>query len=156
MPETLAAPLVEASIQTFEQLAYFFAESGPDDAAPDAIDPLQVDGVVSVAFCGLLCGGVVLQLAGGILPALAANMLGLDDGASAGEQQDALGEAANVICGNVLPRIAGTAAVFTLGVPQRFESWTAAVDALGPVAAHVRFDIEGGRADVALVMRPTP
>lgn len=149
MPETYAAPLVDASTETFEQLAYFFAEPGP----VDAVDPSDVEGVVAVAFSGVSNGGVVLQLAGGILPALAANMLGLETGASVTEQQDALGEAANVICGNVLPRIAGTTAVFALGVPQRFESWQSAVDALGPIAAHVRLDVEGGRADIALVMQ---
>ncbi len=152
MPETrstlLTTPLVDAATETFEQLAYFFAEPRP----VDTFDPGSVDGVVAVAFSGVSNGGVVLQLAGGILSSLASNMLGLESSATEREQRDALGEAANVICGNVLPRIAGTTAVFALGVPQPFDSWQAALDALGPIAAHVCLDIEGGRADVGLVM----
>lgn len=148
MPETLTSPLAEAASETFESLAYFFAEPGaPDDLPTDGID-----GVVGVAFSGPSNGGVILQLSGGVLPALAANMLGLDEETSPGDQRDALGEAANVICGNVLPRVAGTAAVFALGVPKVYASWNDAVEVLGPVSARVRLELEGGRADVALVM----
>ena len=151
MPETLTSPLVEAASETFESLAYFFAEPGTADAVPTD----EVDGVVGVAFSGPAHGGVILQLSGGVLPALAANMLGLDEQSSSHDQRDALGEAANVICGNVLPRIAGTAAVFALGVPMPYRSWDEAVEVLGALTARVRLDVEGGRADVGLVMHPT-
>ncbi len=111
MPETLTSPLLEAATETFESLAYLFAEPGITDDIPGE----DVEGVVAVAFSGPSHGGVIMQLSGGVLPALAANMLGLDDPTSGHDQRDALGEAANVICGNVLPRVAGSAAVFALG-----------------------------------------
>ncbi|MBK9407483.1 MAG: chemotaxis protein CheX [Gemmatimonadetes bacterium] len=113
MPETLTSPLLEAATETFESLAYLFAEPGITDDIPGE----DVEGVVAVAFSGPSHGGVIMQLSGGVLPALAANMLGLDDPTSGHDQRDALGEAANVICGNVLPRVAGSAAVFALGSP---------------------------------------
>lgn len=151
MPETLTSPLVEAATETFESLAYLFAEPGTADDLPAA----DVEGVVAVSFSGPSHGGVILQLSGGVLPALTANMLGLDDPSTAVDQRDALGEAANVICGNVLPRVAGSTAVFALGVPHEYRSWDDAVAAIGTVSARVRLDIEGGRADVALVMHPS-
>lgn len=148
MPETLTSPLLDAATETFESLAYLFAEPGTADNLPVA----DVEGVVAVSFSGPSHGGVILQLSGGVLPALTANMLGLDDPSTAVDQRDALGEAANVICGNVLPRVAGSTAVFALGVPHEYRSWDDAVAALGAVSARVRLDIEGGRADIALVM----
>lgn len=151
MPETLTSPLLEAATETFESLAYLFAEPGITDDIPGE----DVEGVVAVAFTGPSHGGVIMQLSGGVLPALAANMLGLDDPTSGHDQRDALGEAANVICGNVLPRVAGSAAVFALGVPQLFSSWSDAVQSLGAESARIRLDVEGGRADIALVMHPS-
>lgn len=154
MPELLTsafpAALADAASETFESLAYCFAEPGQSTDVPGD----GVDGVVAVAFEGEARGGVLLQLSGGILPAMAGNMLGLDEPASPSDQRDALGEAANVICGNVLPRVAGVTAVFSLGVPRHYPSWQAALDVLGAPAAHVALDVEGGRADIALVMRP--
>ncbi|MFN8666473.1 MAG: chemotaxis protein CheX [Gemmatimonadaceae bacterium] len=146
----LATPLAEAASETFESLAYFFAEPGVADEIPAD----GVDGIVGVAFSGPAHGGVILQLTGGVLGSLAANMLGLEEAISAGDQRDALGETANVICGNVLPRIAGPAAVFALGVPQQYRTWDDAVEVLGAVTARVRLEVEGGRADVGLVMLP--
>jgi CheY-specific phosphatase CheX len=151
MPESLSSPLADAASETLESLAYCFAERVDASAVPAA----DVDGVVAVAFAGEAHGGVVLQLSGGILPTMAGNMLGRDEPTSPDDQRDALGEAANVICGNVLPRVAGLAAVFALGVPQHFPTWQAALDVLGTPHAHVSLDVEGGRADVALVMHPS-
>jgi hypothetical protein len=150
MPESLSTSLAAAASETFESLAYLFAE----DAVPATSVATAADGVVAVAFSGASHGGGVLQLSGGILPALAANMLGVDEATSVPEQQDALGEVANVICGNVLPRVAGTAAVFALGIPQRHADWASAVATLGAVSAQVRLELDGGRADVALVLHP--
>jgi len=150
MPESLSSSLVAAASETFESLAYLFAE----EAVPESSVPASADGVVAVAFSGAAQGGVVLQLSGGVLPALAGNMLGVDDETSLPEQHDALGEVANVICGNVLPRVAGRTAVFVLGVPQRHADWESAVAALGAVSARVRLELDGGRADVALVLHP--
>ena len=151
MPELLQSPLVDAAVESFESLAFFFAEIMSDAGAV----PGEADGVTAVSFAGPSRGALVLQLSGGILPALAGNMLGLEETPSSDEQRDALGETANVICGNLLPRIAGSTAVFALTPPTRFESWDAAVAAYGVPAAHVAFDVEGGRADLALVLAPS-
>ncbi len=148
--ESLATPLAAAAAETLEQLAYLFAEP----AAADGVATDDVDGIVALAFHGPAHGALILQLSGGILPALASNMLGLDGAPSLPDQRDALGEVANVICGNVLPRIAGATAVFALGVPTPYPSWPVATEALGGVAAEVHLDVEGGRADIALVVHP--
>ncbi|MEO6444254.1 MAG: chemotaxis protein CheX [Gemmatimonadaceae bacterium] len=148
MPDVLESPLAEAAVETFERLAYCFAEPGP--LGPVSVR--EVDGVVMVSFRGPVSGGVALQLSGGILASLTENMLGSEHVPSAQQQRDALGEVANVICGNALPRIAGTTAVFALGVPTAFPTWQAAVAAMGEPSAHVRLELEGGRADIAIAL----
>lgn len=54
-----------------------------------------------------------------ILPELAANMLGSgpEEPTTAGDQEDALKEAANVVCGHFLPAIAGVEAVWNVSAP---------------------------------------
>jgi hypothetical protein len=147
MSESLTVPLADAAIETFERLAYCFAEQGLSGDIPD----VEVDAVVGVTFHGPARGGVVLQLSGNVLGPMTANMLGVPDEPSHSQQLDALGEVVNIICGNILPRVAGNAAVFALGVPTRYPSWAAAVSAIGSPSAVVRLDLEGGRADIAFV-----
>lgn len=55
-----------------------------------------------------------------VLQELAANMLGLDDEEGITEDQrfDALKETMNVICGNLLPAIAGDEVVFDIDMPE--------------------------------------
>jgi hypothetical protein len=60
----------------------------------------------------------VLTVDEAMMPALAANMLGVDEPPPPpADQRDALGELANVLCGNLLPEIAGTEHVFLLAAP---------------------------------------
>ena len=73
----------------------------------------------SVAFAGAFQGRLVVSVSEQMLGELARNMLGLDEQAdpSLDRQQDALKELANVICGNLLPGIAGSEAEFDVGSP---------------------------------------
>ena len=150
MPEQLATPLSRAATESFETLAFCFVELGP----LEPFSPDEVDGVVVVAFRGPFSGALALQLSGGILATLTANMLGLDETPSPELQLDALGEAANVICGNVLPRVAGPSAMFSLGAPAHFEHWEDALAAVGQQPTLIRLRLEGGRADVAFSLMP--
>jgi hypothetical protein len=139
--------LSEAAAATFEELAYAFAER------TDVQDtPRGDDGIATVSFSGPVCGRIVVAMGGGALPSLAANMLGQEEAPTAVVQRDALGEVANVICGNVLPRVAGSTAVFSLGAPNAEPSWAAACARGGVPAARVAFALEGGRADIALFL----
>ncbi len=76
---------------------------------------------VTVAFEGPLKGELALRVSQKLLAPLATNMLGLemdDAPPSASQQIDALKELLNVICGNLLPEIAGKQAVCNLQTPQ--------------------------------------
>lgn len=146
MPEILAAPLIEAATDTFAALAFFFVEAG------DPSQSLAVDGVAVVDFDGPIHGRLAVRLSGGVLPALAANMLGDDESPSLVMQRDALGEVANVICGNVLPRLVGAAAVFNLRAPRLDLGFDEACTIAHRSAAHASLIVEQGRADLALLV----
>lgn len=109
-------PLMEVAGETLEQLAFMF--SFPDDMDPDAIWAADVVGA-QVGFDGPVTGNLLLAISSAALPELTANMLGLDEDAAIPEdqQKDALKEALNVICGNLLPRIGGVEAVFDIRPP---------------------------------------
>lgn len=150
----MPSPLQTAALSTFEALAMLCAEP-LDPAAPDAGRPALAH-AVRVRFAGPSRGALLLAVSDDVATALAANMLGLDESvvrADARLRQDALGEAANVVCGNVLPLVAGRAAVFHLDAPEVI----ALADAfpVSPDAAHAEaLLVERGRAELVLLFDP--
>ena len=151
MPEAPGDALAGAAIETFEQLAFLFAEPLPAPAPAGAREWVAV-----VPFSGPRTGALVLRVSDDVLAELAANMLGLDEPPGDEACRDALGEAANIVCGNVLPRVSGTAVVYALGAPVAFPAWDDALRALGEPVARVPLAVEQGTAEVALIMHPTP
>ena len=135
--------IFQAAVLTFEELGFVFTTPDLNDRQRSA----SVVAAVSVAFEGPFNGKMVVQISGDLLPTIAANMLGEDEPPSERLQRDALGEIANVICGNALPAIAGSKEVFHLSAPQILEG--AETNGKPPTAeAHV--GLEEGRADVLI------
>lgn len=112
MNAAVSARLSAVTMATLERLAFLFAS--PAEEAPEAeeagLETVRVD------FTGAFTGGLELSLSVPVVAELAANMLGASEGASlsADEQRDALKELANVVCGNLLPVIAGRATEFNI------------------------------------------
>ena len=105
MTQQLKNILTGVTNDTLERLAFLFAF--PDDErSQDGPEP-AVTG--RVEFSGLFCGSLIVRVSTSVIPELASNMLGLEDDAKiSGEaQRDAFKELTNVICGNLLPAIAG-------------------------------------------------
>lgn len=121
----LHTALTQATTSTFEELALLLAVPPDAPASADGgAEPRPPCGV-RVDFAGPWGGSVVVRVAESVLDAAAANMLGIAAAPDAPARRDALGELANVICGNVLPGIAGRTAVFALQAPR----WLGAADA---------------------------
>ena len=137
--------LSDVATRTLEELCFMFPMPLLSDEQRDA----PVDAAMSVRFVGPMTGRIVVRLCGGVLGELAANMLGDADG-DLGMQRDALAEVTNVVCGNVLPLIGGSAAEFALAAPQPVVVLSHATPA--PTAT-VQFGLEGaGRVDVFLYL----
>ncbi len=114
----------------------------------------------SVGFTGHASGSVMLAAWEEMLPQLAANMLGLGEGdpeASADQQQDALMELTNVICGNLLTEIWGPDAACTLSPPRLLEQDQCAGAACDhPPAAVAHLYLCEGRMELYLFMDEWP
>lgn len=143
-PEMLA----EVAQEIFENLVYISPQPPDEESEPSLV---QVR--ASVRFQGPFSGTVSLGVSEGLLPELALNMLGVDkvSGDSGKKGRDALGEVTNVLCGNLLARLAGPEPVFDLGVPQVESVPAAEAEAELPQApgqTAVRLEMEGGRLEV--------
>ncbi len=105
--------LYSTAILTFEELGFLL----PDEDVNDRQSQAGLSASSRIRFRGPEEGWLSIRLHGSFLPELTANMLGEEDSPSEQDQADALGEMSNVICGNLLPVIAGDEAVFDLDAP---------------------------------------
>ncbi|HSW30469.1 MAG TPA: chemotaxis protein CheX [Longimicrobiales bacterium] len=139
--------LLQAASSTLECLGFLFPdeELSETQAAAD-----RLEGACRVRFRGPMSGALEMEVFGNVLGELAANMMGRDGPPEPAVCREALGEVANVVCGNVLPAVAGTHAVFDLSAPETgvdpvlrrpFASDTVAVAILG---------LGEGRVEIAL------
>jgi chemotaxis protein CheY-P-specific phosphatase CheC len=116
MEQQLKSILTSVTSATLEKLAFLF--TFPDnERVNDGPDPAVVG---RVDFNGYFDGRLLMRISACVIPELANNMLGRDDDAeiSDSEQQDALKEILNVICGNALPAIAGDQVEFNIVAPE--------------------------------------
>jgi hypothetical protein len=156
MTANLDETLYQATADTLEQLCYLLPMPAEDLAAEAAETREPATVMASVEFHGPRSGRLELVASQQLLLALAANMLGEDEGVSEGQRLDALMEAANVVCGNLLPRIGGREAVFRMRAPS---AW--ALDGAGgaeatPPAGRALVTLDEGWAEVRLFVDEAP
>lgn len=138
--------LYQTAALTFEELVFMF----PMPELGDEYAKASPEATATVDFRGPIDGRLEISVAGGLLPVLAANMLGQNDVPTDREQLDALGEVANVICGNVLPKLAGSVEVFHIDAP-RVTPGQGALDfeGAGPTAT-TSLPLSDGKAELKL------
>lgn len=137
--------LAETAARTLEDLCFFYVTPLMSDAQRDA----RVDGTMEVHFRGPLTGRLAVRLCGGTMRTLASNMLGDVEGTMS-MQRDALGELANVICGNLLPIIGGRDAIYEIDAAQPVPIFGFRAAGL---EAEVHLGLEhDGRADLLLFL----
>ena len=141
----LSETLYKTTAEMLEQLAMMFLIP-PEEATPP---PSPAVKTVHIMFTGPFSGRLMLSASQCVLPALAGNMLGLDDttSPSADQQLDALMEFANVVCGNLLPAITGTSLVYHVSAPQLADD---TVESDSPPAQSARLYVNEGIVDVAI------
>ena len=143
--------LFKATARTFEEAAFMLPEEEPGPEHLSA--PPEASAVVE--FEGPLKGRLVINCYGSLLPVLAANMLGSEECTELETQKDALREVANMICGNTLPRIAGSSSSFHIQTPLVLEPGETfpADEGAGEPTASVCIGLEDGRVEVQLFLK---
>jgi hypothetical protein len=142
MQSQLSDALRQAAVATFEQLVFLLPDTPPDEQQR----AVPVTAIASITFAGPRRGVLQVRACEGLLPRLVSSMLG-DDGASEALQLDALGEIANIICGQVFPFL-DTIRAFEQQPPV-FGSAAVQGDT-GEPAARIELGLDSSRADVLL------
>ncbi len=125
----------------------------PSSDLNDAQKRARPDAAVAITFRGRFSGRLVLTVSGPILAVVVGNMLGEEESEMPREAQlDALGELANVICGNVLPEIAGDREPFSLTPPELLAEIPGPLKAQVGIVGEVLVGLDDGRAEVRLYL----
>ena len=114
MNKKVSKTMSRVSIETLEQLAYMFSSPSEKNEmlTPDAT-------VASVPFSGPFSGRLTIKIDTSPVLELVANMLGIDENEIDSEQKsDAIKETLNILCGNLLPEIAGNQEIFHIKTPR--------------------------------------
>jgi CheY-specific phosphatase CheX len=147
MSKQTEAVLYRTAAQIFEDLGFIL--SSREINQEQKISPLAA--TVAVAFHGPFTGSLLIRIYGDVIPALASNMLGDESAPSVDMQMDAVKEIANVICGNLLPAIAGSTEVFDLEAPVICATAAEAAAAVcGSLKASARLGLDYGRTEIEL------
>jgi CheY-specific phosphatase CheX len=153
MSEQLKEILRRVAEDVMEKLAFLLSFGSDESAQGDMFS------AASISFSGSVKGTLIMAISDQILPQLAGNMLGLDDDEESTneQQQDAVKELINVICGNLLPAISGKQHIFHIEPPHLLsEDIQAYIDALllkdsNASLISVKLPLEDGECDLFLV-----
>jgi len=141
--------LYEAAINTFEDICFMYAVPELKDSQND----LALEAAAEVKYQGDYTGRLLIETRGGLFSAIAANMLSSGN-PTPRQKKDALGEIANIICGNILPSLGGRG--YETGTPQ-FLSKDKLLKEKGQdkPLAEITLNFNEGRADVKLFVAAT-
>jgi CheY-specific phosphatase CheX len=92
--------LKEATIRTFEDVCFMYLVPELKDTQKD----LALEAAAEVKYKGDYTGKLIIETRGGLFTAIATNMLS-NEIPNSQQKKDALGEIANIICGNVVPSL---------------------------------------------------
>jgi chemotaxis protein CheX len=150
MNTNLTDTLSRVAEEVFESLAFVLPAFEEDESGPPTGTPKTAG---SITFTGPFEGTLSVSVSNELLSAVAANMLGFDFGEVPSEdtQRDAFKELLNVICGNLLPALAGEDAVFDVGAAELIADGAVLEDVSGrPAIAGAKLHLEEGWAELVL------
>jgi len=150
MNNTLNDTLCRVAEEVLESLAFVLPAIEEEEPGPPEGSEMAT---ASISFTGPFEGTLVLRASSELLPAISSNMLGMDfdDVPPHDVQCDAFKELLNVICGNLLPKVAGEEAVFDVGEAQFLADGVIPATVAGrPAAATARLHMEEGWVELAL------
>ena len=143
--------LFQTAQETLESLAFLFSFSGEENE--DVFADSQFS--AHVIFTGHFSGQLLLCISKSILSELVQNMLGIegDEKISIEKMHDGLKELLNVVCGNLLPALAGKQEIFHIAVPTiiPLEEYKELIQKKSSFS-RARLDLENGKAVFTLLI----
>lgn len=135
--------LLEASTKAFEDTCFMYVV----DELQDIQAYLNVEAGAEVKFRGSFSGRLTIETSGGLYETIAINMLGRQD-ITPQQKQDALGEMANIICGNVIPTLGRENGEYKIETPGGLKASGNQSGSLGAPISQVTLNLNSGRADI--------
>ncbi len=132
------AALARAVREVFENLCFMLPSPSGVSIPPDAGSLSRV--ILAVDFSGAGRGALHITLPDSMITSVASAMLGEDGPLELSDQYDAVCELANIVCGNVLPLVAGERAVFDLASPRVIATMDANLGYIFDASSCVLFD----------------
>lgn len=142
-PSTVQS-LHHTTVRIFEELGFLMTTETIDEMQRQT----ELNAAVRIDFKGPCDGTLLMRTYGICLPELTENMLGESHPTESGLHDDALGELANVVCGNILPSLTDENEVFNLMAPvvTREDQLTPEL----PLVHDVCVGLENGRAELSV------
>ena len=149
MKKQIENVLKEATIITLEDLCFMYQE--PE--LKDAQENLPLEAAAEVKYrSDDFTGKLLIETRGGLFSAIATNILSNDD-PSAQQKKDALGEIANIICGNVVPSLGGGGREYKIDPPRSLhKDDLLKEEKQEEPLAEITLNFNDGRADIKLFM----
>jgi len=144
MKSKIEKVLEEASVSTFEDTCFMYQVPELNDVQKN----LTLEAAAEVKYRGDYTGSLLIETRGGLFSAIAANILSIDS-PSCLQKKDALGEVANIICGNVVTSLGRSKQGYKIESPRSLKK-----DELlkgkrqGKPLAEITMNFNEGRADI--------
>ena len=147
MKKQIEKILIESTVRTLEDLCFIYQE--PE--LKDAQENLPLEAAAEVKYrSNDFTGKLLIETRGGLFSAIATNILSIDD-PSTKQKKDALGEIANIICGNVVPSLAGGGREYKIESPRPLsKDDLLKEEKQGKPLVEITFNFNQGRADIKL------
>ena len=143
MKTKIEKALLEASINTFEDVCFMYTAPELKDTQKN----LTLEAASEVKFRGDFTGRLVIETRGGLFSAIAANILSSEIPSSQ-KKKDALGEIANIICGNILPYLSHSRQGYKIESPTSLKKDEIKKEMKEKPMAEITLNFNEGRADI--------
>ena len=147
MKKQIENVLKESTIITLEDLCFIYQM--PE--LKNAQENLPLEAAAEVKYrSDDFTGKLLIETRGGLFSAIATNMLS-NDNPSDQQKKDALGEIANIICGNVVPSLGGGGREYKIEPPRSLnKDDLLKEEKQGKPMAEITLNFNDGRADIKL------
>jgi CheY-specific phosphatase CheX len=144
MKSKIEKDLEEASVNTFEDTCFMYQVPELNDVQKN----LTLEAAAEVKYRGDYTGSLLIETRGGLFSAIAANILSIDS-PSCLQKKDALGEVANIICGNVVTSLGRSKQGYKIESPRSLKKDELLKEKRqGKALAEITMNFNEGRADI--------